>query len=116
MAAASAARPSDLHHRPLLSRAVRLFRVLQTGLRQLFGWHSAKDYWFPDIRSVGGAIFVMNAVLYPHVYITARASLLAQSALTSRLSTASAEGTLRRGALDKSIKSGAGLAISGQSG
>jgi len=68
--------------------------VLQPGLRQLFGWHSAKDYWFPNIRSVGGAIFVMNAVLYPYVYITARASLLAQSALTSRLSTASAEGAL----------------------
>ena len=45
----------------------------------MFGWHSAKDYWFPDIRSVGGAIFVMSMVLYPYVYITARASFLAQS-------------------------------------
>ena len=53
--------------------------ALQTGLRQIFGWHSAKDYWFPDIRSVGGAIFVMSMVLYPYVYITARASFLAQS-------------------------------------
>ena len=48
-------------------------------MRELFGWHSAKDYWFPDIRSVGGAIFVMSMVLYPYVYITARASFLAQS-------------------------------------
>ena len=40
---------------------------------------SAKDYWFPDIRSLGGAIFVMSTVLYPYVYITARASFLAQS-------------------------------------
>jgi iron(III) transport system permease protein len=53
--------------------------VLQSLLRELFGWHSAKDYWFPDIRSVGGAIFVMSMVLYPYVYITARASFLAQS-------------------------------------
>jgi iron(III) transport system permease protein len=53
--------------------------ALQILLRELFGWHSAKDYWFPDIRSVGGAVFVMSMVLYPYVYITARASFLAQS-------------------------------------
>ncbi len=52
---------------------------LQTALRAMFGWHGAKDYWFPDIRSLGGAIFVMSAVLYPYVYITARASFIAQS-------------------------------------
>ena len=51
----------------------------QTALRGLFGWRSAQDYWFPDIRSLGGAIFVMSAVLYPYVYITARASFIAQS-------------------------------------
>jgi len=53
--------------------------VLQTSLRSLFGWRNAQDYWFPDIRSLGGAILVMSAVLYPYVYITARASFLAQS-------------------------------------
>jgi iron(III) transport system permease protein len=52
---------------------------VQTLLRQIFGWRNAKDYWFPDIRSLGGAIFVMSAVLYPYVYITARASFVAQS-------------------------------------
>jgi iron(III) transport system permease protein len=52
---------------------------LQTALRATFGWHSAKDYWFPDIRSLWGAILVMSAVLYPYVYITARASFIAQS-------------------------------------
>ncbi len=52
---------------------------LQTALRAMFGWHDAKDYWFPDIRSLGGAILVMSAVLYPYVYITARASFIAQS-------------------------------------
>ena len=53
--------------------------IVQTTLRQLFGWRDAQDYWFPDIRSLGGAIFVMSMVLYPYVYITARASFLAQS-------------------------------------
>ncbi len=53
--------------------------VVQTGMRGLFGWRNAQDYWFPDIRSLGGAIFVMSAVLYPYVYITARASFIAQS-------------------------------------
>jgi iron(III) transport system permease protein len=52
---------------------------VQTSLREVFGWRNAKDYWFPDIRSLGGAIFVMSAVLYPYVYITARASFVAQS-------------------------------------
>ena len=53
--------------------------LVQTALRELFGWHDARSYWFPDIRSLGGAIFVMSAVLYPYVYITARASFVAQS-------------------------------------
>ncbi|MDJ0513261.1 MAG: iron ABC transporter permease, partial [Methyloceanibacter sp.] len=51
----------------------------QTALRGVFGWTSARDYWFPDIRTLTGAIFVMGAVLYPYVYITARASFIAQS-------------------------------------
>jgi len=53
--------------------------IVQTALRDLFGWRDARSYWFPDIRSLGGAIFVMSAVLYPYVYITARASFIAQS-------------------------------------
>jgi iron(III) transport system permease protein len=53
--------------------------MVQTGMRELFGWRNAQDYWFPDIRSLGGAVFVMSAVLYPYVYITARASFIAQS-------------------------------------
>ncbi len=53
--------------------------VVQTALRELFGWRDARSYWFPDIRSLGGAILVMGAVLYPYVYITARASFIAQS-------------------------------------
>ena len=53
--------------------------VMQTTLREVFGWQSARDYWFPEIRSLGGAIFVMSFVLYPYVYLTARASFVSQS-------------------------------------
>lgn len=52
---------------------------LQTALRQLFGWTSPRDYWFPDVRSTGGAVLVLSTVLYPYVYLTARASFVQQS-------------------------------------
>ncbi len=55
---------------------------LQTALRELFGWRNARDYWFPEIRSLGGAVFVMSFVLYPYVYLSARASFLQQSVCT----------------------------------
>jgi iron(III) transport system permease protein len=67
--------------------------AVQTSLRQLFGWQSAHDYWFPHVRSLGGTVFVMSAVLYPYVYITARASFLAQSVCVLEVSR-----TLGRGA------------------
>lgn len=51
---------------------------LQTAVRELTGW-GPRDYWFPNIRSVGGAVFVLSAVLYPYVYVTARAAFLEQS-------------------------------------
>ena len=41
-------------------------------LRDLFGWQSARDYYFPEIRSLGGAIFVLSSVLYPYVYLLSR--------------------------------------------
>lgn len=53
--------------------------TVQIFLRQLFGWRSAADYWFPEIRSLGGAICVMSLVMYPYVYLLARAAFLEQS-------------------------------------
>ncbi|HDL16860.1 MAG TPA: iron ABC transporter permease, partial [Rhizobiales bacterium] len=53
--------------------------TVQSALRGVFGWQSAADYWFPDIRSTGGGVIVMSFVLYPYVYLTARASFLQQS-------------------------------------
>ena len=49
---------------------------VQNILRTFFGWQNAQQYWFPEIRSLGGAIFVMSFVLYPYVYILARTSFL----------------------------------------
>ena len=48
---------------------------VQTSLRQAFGW-SKGDYWFPDVRSVGGAAAMFVAVLYPYVYLLARTAFL----------------------------------------
>ena len=52
---------------------------VQTELRLLFGWHGPRDYWFPEVRSIGGATVILAAVLYPYVYLTARASFVQQS-------------------------------------
>lgn len=48
-------------------------------LRSLFGWEKATDYWFPNVRSVGGAIAMLSLTLYPYVYILARVAFLEQS-------------------------------------
>ena len=53
--------------------------ALQAGLRAIFGWTNRQDYWFPEIRSLGSAIAVMTLVLYPYVYLLARAAFLEQS-------------------------------------
>ena len=52
---------------------------VQGALRELTGWR-ARDYWFPDIRSTGGAALVFSVVLYPYVYLLTRAAFLEQSA------------------------------------
>ena len=52
---------------------------VQVLLRDLFGWNTSRDYWFPEIRSLGGAIVVMTMTLYPYVYLLARSAFLEQS-------------------------------------
>lgn len=52
---------------------------VQTGLREMFGWRDARDYWFPQIRSIEAGIFVMTFVLYPYVYLLSRAAFREQS-------------------------------------
>ncbi|MEP7181046.1 MAG: iron ABC transporter permease [Betaproteobacteria bacterium] len=44
---------------------------VQSALRSAYGW-SRGDYWFPDVRSLGGAAAMFVIVLYPYVYLLAR--------------------------------------------
>ena len=67
---------------------------VQSLLRDSFGWRHASDYYFPGIRSLGGAISMLVLVLYPYVYLLARAAFLEQSA--SILEAAQALGLSRR--------------------
>lgn len=52
---------------------------VQASLRALFGWRSMQDYWFPPVRTLGGAAVFMTLVLYPYVYLLARAAFMEQS-------------------------------------
>lgn len=51
---------------------------VQTWLRELTGWGYG-DYWFPNIRSLGGAIAMLTLVLYPYVFLLARVAFLEQA-------------------------------------
>jgi len=51
---------------------------VQTWMRDSFGWDYG-DYWFPSIRSLGGAIAMLSLVLYPYVYLLSRAAFVEQS-------------------------------------
>lgn len=51
---------------------------VQTWIRDLTGLGYG-DYWFFEIRSLGGAMVMMSLVLYPYVYLMARAAFLEQS-------------------------------------
>ncbi|OGB22154.1 MAG: iron ABC transporter permease [Burkholderiales bacterium RIFCSPLOWO2_02_FULL_57_36] len=51
---------------------------VQTALRASFGWQ-AREYWFPQIRSVGGAGILFALVLYPYVYLLVRNAFLERS-------------------------------------
>lgn len=53
---------------------------VQILLRDWFGWQSYQDYWFPDIRTLGGACLVLALVLYPYIYLLARTAFMEQSA------------------------------------
>ena len=52
---------------------------VQGALREVFGWTSARDYAFPEIRSRGAAVLVLAASLFPYVYLLARAAFREQS-------------------------------------
>ncbi|NET74238.1 MAG: iron ABC transporter permease, partial [Sphaerospermopsis sp. SIO1G2] len=68
---------------------------VQTALRNLWGWQR-DDYWFPEIRSLGGGTLVMSLVLYPYVYLTTRAALLAQGSTLFESASSLGAGPWRR--------------------
>ncbi len=72
---------------------------VQTLLREWFGWGSRQDYWFPEIRSLPGAILVLASVLYPYVFLTAQSSFMRMP--TSQLDAAR---SLGRGPLAAFVK------------
>lgn len=52
---------------------------VQSALRALTGYQSARDYWFPNVRSLGGAALILSLALYPYVYLAARMAFTMQS-------------------------------------
>lgn len=53
--------------------------AVQVGLRHMMGWQTARDYWFPETRSIWFAILVLSSTLYPYVYLLVRNALREQS-------------------------------------
>ncbi len=64
------------------TEVLEFYGPIQTWLREIFGWASVTDYWFPDIRSIGGAIALFILTLYPYVYLLTRVAFLEQSTRT----------------------------------
>ncbi|WP_286240985.1 ABC transporter permease [Neptuniibacter halophilus] len=58
---------------------------VQTLIRDLTGLGYG-EYWFFEVRSLGGAILMLALVLYPYVYLLSRAAFLEQSASTLEVS------------------------------
>ena len=52
---------------------------LQSWLRATMGWTRA-DYWFPDVRTLGGAVVMFTFVLYPYVFMLARTAFMERGA------------------------------------
>ena len=68
---------------------------VQGALRAAFGWASAADYWFPEVRSRGVAALVLSAALYPYVYLLARAGFREQSGASYEVAQALGLGPVR---------------------
>ena len=67
---------------------------VQTTLRDVMGW-TRRDYWFPEIRSLGGAVVMLTLVLYPYVYLLSRAAFLEQSVCVLEVSRTLGRGPYR---------------------
>ena len=89
---------------------------LQSALRAATGWQ-ARDYWFPEVRSLAGAAVMLSFALYPYVYLVARTAFhdLSRSAIEAgRLAGHDALGAFLRVAVPlarPAIVAGATLAL-----
>jgi iron(III) transport system permease protein len=89
---------------------------VQSALRAATGWQ-AREYWFPEIRSLYGAAAMFSFALYPYVYLLARTAFLEQSRSSleaGRLAGLGAWGTFFRVALPlarPAIAAGTALAL-----
>ena len=89
---------------------------VQSALRAVTGWQ-AREYWFPDVRSLGGAAVMLSFALYPYVYLIARTAFhdLSRSAIEAgRLAGYDALGAFLRVAVPlarPAIVAGATLAL-----
>ena len=89
---------------------------VQTWLRAATGWQ-VHDYWFPEVRSLGGAAAMLSFALYPYVYLIARATFseLSRSAIeAARLAGYSPWGAFFRAAVPlarPAIAAGTALAL-----
>jgi len=68
---------------------------VQSYLRSVFGMQ-AVTAWFPEVRSVGGAVVMFTLVLYPYVYLLSRAAFLNQSQQALEASKLLGAGPMRR--------------------
>lgn len=69
---------------------------VQTALREIMGWKTSRDYWFPQIRSIGAAVVVLSAALYPYVYLMARAAFREQPASAEEVAMSLGAGAFER--------------------
>lgn len=53
---------------------------VQEAIRAVLGYSSAREFRLPDVRSMTGCVLLLGFVLYPYVYLTARAMFLTQAA------------------------------------
>lgn len=68
---------------------------VQVLLRETFGWTDARDYWFPQVRSIWTAALVLTLSLYPYVYLLARAAFREQSVCALEVSRSLGQGPWR---------------------
>jgi iron(III) transport system permease protein len=89
---------------------------VQSALRSVTGWQ-AREYWFPEIRSLLGAAAMLSFALYPYVYLIARTAFneMSRSAIeAARLAGHGAWGAFFRVAVPlarPAIAAGASLAL-----